>query len=725
MDVQCERCKTEYEFDDALVSGRGTTVKCTNCGLQFKVRPSLEARETERWVVRTAQGQELVFTSLRELQRAITTHEVGRGDTLSRGNAPPRTLGTIAELEPFFLARPPRPSDRPAPVEGNRSRMPTLRPPPAMAVPPSTAPARLAPVSGQVDRTAAAYSEAGTMMAPAIQHAPAPSVVSRREPAREPERATPRGRLDTADYPTVAEPAYTPPTVPVRQGRNSSGDYGDGIDRMDSLSDADSHYAPMPPRRRLGGWIVGAVLLAGVGVIAYKVAAPYLTAAPAAHKALDPRAQQFLTDGEAAFREGNLELTKEKFDKASALDETDPRVLLDVARLAAARADIPWLKTRILPEGAEDELRAAKQELSDLGGAAKRAADAAGLAAPDDVAATRVRVDALRIVGERDAARSSVTKIIANASQPETSYVLAALDLAEIDPLWSTVIDRLRVAAAGEGNEGRARAALVYALIRSGDATGAKAELERLGALPTAYPLLATLRAFVAFVAKGPLAKGPIAAASGSAHPAGTPSGAPTAVDVESLPRHAASGGGGGGGGGGSEEPSGGGGGGDPRELLRQAAAAENKGQFPRATKLYEDAMHADPANSEALAGLGSVSLKTGDYASARSYFGHALGLNPNYVPALVGQADAMWAEGDHAGATARYKEIVDRFPESSGFPSYVKTRAEGSASGAAAPAHAEPAAPPAAAPEKTPLPPGSTIPLPANVPSDLPGTPP
>jgi predicted Zn finger-like uncharacterized protein len=721
MDVQCERCKTEYEFDDALVSGRGTTVKCTNCGLQFKVRPKLDARETERWVVRTARGQELVFTSLRELQRAITTHEVGRGDTLSRGNAPPRTLGTIAELEPFFLARPPRHSDRPPPLDGSRSRMPTLRPPPAMAVPPSTAPARLAPVSGQLDRTAAAYSEAGTMLAPALQHVPAPSVVSR-QPSQP---RDPRGRHETSDYPVIPEIPMAQPTVPLRHGRTSSGEFGDGLDRMDSLSDVDSQYAPAPPRRRMGGWIVGAVLLTGVGVIAYKVATPYLTTASktAAHKALDPRTEQFLTDGESAFREGNLELAKEKFDKASALDESDARVLLDVARLAAARADVPWLMTRVLPESADDELRAAKQELADLGATAKRTADAAGAAAPDDIPAVRARVDALRIVGERDAARGYVTKIIANASQPETSYVLAALDLAEIDPLWSTVIDRLRVAAAGEGNAGRARAALVYALARSGDTTGAKSELDRLAALPTPYPLLAPLRAFVA---RAPAGKGAIAAASGSARSAagGTPSAAPSAVDFESLPRRPL----GGGGGSAAEEPSGGGG--DPRELLRQAAAAENRGQFPRATKLYEDAMHADPANSEALAGLGSVSLKTGDYASARSYFGHALGLNPNFVPALVGEADAMWAEGDHAGAVARYKEIIDRFPESSGFPSYVKTRAEGSSSGApsttpAAP-HADPSAASAeAAAAKAPLPPGTTLPLPANLPSDLPGTPP
>src|ERR1700722_15849914 len=102
MDVQCERCKTDYEFDDALVSGRGTTVKCTNCGYQFKIRPVTDAPEAERWSVKTTSGQVVIFTSLRELQKAITNRQVGRGDTLSRGNAPPRPLGAIAELEPFF-----------------------------------------------------------------------------------------------------------------------------------------------------------------------------------------------------------------------------------------------------------------------------------------------------------------------------------------------------------------------------------------------------------------------------------------------------------------------------------------------------------------------------------------------------------------------------------------------------------------------------------------------
>ena len=85
MDVTCERCGTEYDFDDALVSERGTTVKCTNCGAQFRVFRPVPSTGPERWVVRTVDGRELVFSALRELQAAISTGVVGREDVLSRG----------------------------------------------------------------------------------------------------------------------------------------------------------------------------------------------------------------------------------------------------------------------------------------------------------------------------------------------------------------------------------------------------------------------------------------------------------------------------------------------------------------------------------------------------------------------------------------------------------------------------------------------------------------
>jgi predicted Zn finger-like uncharacterized protein len=758
MDVQCERCKTEYEFDDALVSGRGTTVKCTNCGLQFKVRAGGDGQANERWTVRTMAGVEHVFTTLRELQRAISQRQVGRSDTLSRGNGPPRPLGSIAELEPFFRNsdRPVAPAAPPVPGAAAFSRdgrsaataggFPSPAPPPAHQPhhPQQPPRASASPISPFAQTTALpsqgpAQVAAAAAMAPARERLPTlrppseaggappppqgprahlaavasgppprpPSTLETPAPMANPYGASPERTLRAATStqplpPQRPEPrtveAVLPPTRPIRRGDPSFEDF----DTSEPIGGPDPLYSIAPQRRRVGGWIVAVVLLLGVGLIGYRVGMPYLSSSSngnMAATALDPRAAKFLTDGEHALEDGNLDLAKENFDKASALGEKDPHVLLDVAKLAAVRADVPWLKLRLLPETAEDDLKATKSQLADLTPGLRKAAEDAALAAPTDTAAARIKVDALRIAGEQTQARAAVASSW-TSSQPETSYVLAALDLADPAPPWPSVLERLRTAAGAEGNLGRARAALVYALARSGDATGAKAELDRLAALSRAHPLVGALRAYLG---RAPVKVGDAGvAAAGSA---ASPSGAPNVVDVNSLPHS-------GGGGGGGESA-------DPRVLVQQGAEAENRGQFGRATKLYEEALRYDSRNSEALAGLGTVSLKQGDPATARKYFGQALAINPNYVPALVGQADALWQEGDKNGATAKYKDLVDRFPESAGYPSYVKTRAAGSSSGSAAPGNEAPANKPAAPPAK----PGELT-LPSNVPSDLPGTP-
>ena len=38
MDITCERCRTEYEFDESRLGDAGVTVKCTTCGHVFKVK---------------------------------------------------------------------------------------------------------------------------------------------------------------------------------------------------------------------------------------------------------------------------------------------------------------------------------------------------------------------------------------------------------------------------------------------------------------------------------------------------------------------------------------------------------------------------------------------------------------------------------------------------------------------------------------------------------------
>lgn len=117
MDVVCGRCRAEYEFDDALISERGTTVRCTNCGLQFKVFPPIGLRAPEVWLVfdpRDARVEPVRYDSLREMQKDIARGAVTGEHLLARGDEAPRRLREIVELQP--LLHQPR-SEPPPPVD--------------------------------------------------------------------------------------------------------------------------------------------------------------------------------------------------------------------------------------------------------------------------------------------------------------------------------------------------------------------------------------------------------------------------------------------------------------------------------------------------------------------------------------------------------------------------------------------------------------------------------
>jgi predicted Zn finger-like uncharacterized protein len=118
MEVVCGRCKADYEFDDALISARGTTVRCTNCGLQFKVFPAGGVGAPEEWSVLSDEGAVIcTYATLADLQRAIGFGEVTGDDLLVRGDEAPRRMAEILELAPLLRQgasyRPPAVSERP------------------------------------------------------------------------------------------------------------------------------------------------------------------------------------------------------------------------------------------------------------------------------------------------------------------------------------------------------------------------------------------------------------------------------------------------------------------------------------------------------------------------------------------------------------------------------------------------------------------------------------
>jgi predicted Zn finger-like uncharacterized protein len=133
MDVRCDRCQTEYELDDDIVTDAGASVQCTTCGHTFFVRRqgrvtaaspggvgrrTAEAAESglggsggrseepapasPEWTLDTEDGKVHRFRELNTLQKWIVERRVTREDRVSHAGGPFRLLGELPELVPFF-----------------------------------------------------------------------------------------------------------------------------------------------------------------------------------------------------------------------------------------------------------------------------------------------------------------------------------------------------------------------------------------------------------------------------------------------------------------------------------------------------------------------------------------------------------------------------------------------------------------------------------------------
>lgn len=117
MDVRCDRCETEYELDDAIVTEAGASVQCTTCGHTFTVTrgaaaaagkaparpsPAESGPEVPEWTLTTDDGKVHRLRDLNTLQKWIVERKVTRTERISRAGGPPLTLGDVIELAPFF-----------------------------------------------------------------------------------------------------------------------------------------------------------------------------------------------------------------------------------------------------------------------------------------------------------------------------------------------------------------------------------------------------------------------------------------------------------------------------------------------------------------------------------------------------------------------------------------------------------------------------------------------
>jgi predicted Zn finger-like uncharacterized protein len=689
MDVRCENCQTEYEFDDALVSARGTTVKCTQCGHQFKIQRRGDPSQ-DRWLVTTSSGQELVFTSLAKLQRALLSGEVKGPDVLVRGADAPRTLASIPELAPFL---------------GLPQRTQTVRasvaPPPASvrtrAAEPSAprdeqqqpvAPAELA--TSRPSRSPSSGDSSSEVNNPPRDHQlPRDVVPMRRDqtPARvEPaivaaaiaevrlEDAAPRG----VDVSSVGE------TSPMREHLFADSEHflSSPIPpplhrpKVASLPELEEDDEPPPVRRgtRVGGWVVAAVVLGGIATVgvAWLKQRPTREPAPAASVATDVDLLMALSAYESALGSSDFPGAEAALQRAVQRAAQDSRVLVARARLTNRQADLAWIEERAAVT-AQDRARR-RADVRTWSDKVRQASLVALEASPNLSHALLARVDALRIAGEREQARTTLAKVPLPLDL-EGQYASAMLDMTDPDPLWPDIISRLRAAAAAETLAGRARCALVLAMTLAGRQAEARVEWAHLGENPKLGAVTASLRTFLE--------------AQHESEDASTPS---LTSDAAALPLPE-----------------------DPRRLVAEGAASVLRGDLDRARASYGSALAKNPQDSEALAGMGDVERASGNPVRAKDYYRRALGVNPNFLPALLAVADLEWDAGERGVAARMYRDISDRFPDSS-YPARVRERSmtpggAASSQGAGAAASSAPSLPSASA---SPPPTAPTLPAPS-----------
>jgi predicted Zn finger-like uncharacterized protein len=717
MDVVCERCQTEYEFDDALASERGTTVKCTNCGHQFKIyRRSGEAAEARPWMLRRADGSTITFDTLAVLQKWIVEGRVTRNDQISRDGAEWKALGSIAELESFFATAELRSAPRPAAASRLPSVPPKPTPPPttpmrAMGRPPSAPPplpsagGTLRPPAAPPPPTTSAPaaptvatprpSTTGTLYGPGAAVAPPPAPATTAPPpsatatagftmgAELPQsdekfdfgettgilESWGEGRKGAAPASVKPAPAIGPPPVarpssmvrPAPRERPPSAEVSD--DAVTTSQDAEALGLPTARRRGgISGTLVGVgigIAVAAIGGVVAWRAGVFGGATPTTAAAPDDRAAEAIVRAERSARGATRAGYDEAREQLTALLASNP----DAPRMRAARAAVLALWGEQVRQRAEDlEARAAQ------GG--------------PDAAAARAEAAVLRrdATASLDRARQDYT-----VAESGTARVTGTADRVRFERALGEVARVLGDESAARRHLEAARAAgggpdvdLLAALLER-DAGQADAAVTHLRALTTQEDTAVRARLALArlLAARGDAAGARAEAeavvrmhaghedaqALAQAIAAGQPPlqrGASTAAPATDSGAVALAPGGAGGTTGGT---SGGFAGRSYDALIEEGERLQERGQRERARAAFMAAMAARPEGSEAITGLGFVELDANNPSVAIAHFRRALSINPRYSEAYIGLGEAYSHQGNTEAALRAYREYLNVNP--------------------------------------------------------------
>jgi predicted Zn finger-like uncharacterized protein len=674
MDVTCNRCGNVYEFEEALISTTGTTVKCTQCGHLFKVhRSSAPAAsltpvdvvpDPPRWRVRRVDGSVHTLESLADLMQLISAGQFGADDEISRTGQIWKRLGAVAELASLFdrAPRPRRMSEPPVPPPPE----PQLDPTPASEDRAKRTTIADSPGAAKRRRRVTADPLAMEILAglprpapePAPSPAPVPALAQREDAA-----------LDSADSlataphqplpltPSVASVPLMPATLPALPASRES-----------------DLFLPLGTERSRGKWLAAGVALllaGGTGAAVYLQQASVASVAPPPPSTAE--AQSPVRRGDDALAAHRIERFDDAiaaYDEALALHADDPHILSSLSRVYAVWA--AWLQfemrdLRISGQGTPAQLDATLAKTRALIENAKRFGERAAQRNPGNEEASVALSDALRLSGNLVAARAELDRARATqgVAPAETLRVAALLAIDEADSEIRAGRAYAEKAVAADPTLLRARFLLARCLFDDGDAAGAEAQLAAVRAIDPEHPLLAAIAGAGAERARRKAASASTTpGASGNAPDAGSAKRA-DAQGAQAAPRN-----------GGAPKPgaaasastaadarSGGESDSvDPLELVRRGEAALERGAVGTAQRAFERALALEPRSARAKTGLGYVALERNQPIIAISHFRSAA--SRDHADALIGLGDAYRKLGRTKDALEAYRSYLKRFPK-------------------------------------------------------------
>lgn len=513
MDVVCGRCRAEYEFDDALISERGTTVRCTSCGLQFKVFPPEGLRPPEVWKVMDPTDldkEAMEYQTLRDLQKAIARGDVQASHLLSRGDDRPRPLSEIVELQPLLgqtrSDRPPArggaddstfvskvgaeeivPSQPPEPIDDGKSLPPSSsswdqpksdsrpRIRSALSAPsgsePRVTPVPPSPTNRDLARTS--IKPRVSLRSTLASSFPTPSRAG----------VPPSRNLAPVDGPPeVASepPAGEAPPLPAVEDVPPSSRENDPPPSSRPAYDRPSSTVAAPINPRITESNYAGQLTPTPGALrAYQTAdsAPYggVAGRPLRRGAKGGAIVFAVLVGAGAFLLfANRDRLTDAMDSAPAVraEETPTQPLSTATLLKISQAEEGWMLDHFFDQKPSPGEEVSPEERKNL------------LVTLDESgrSSSWTKVNLLRTMGRLEDARKAAGKLPADT---QSGYSLALLDLAESprDPPWPVILERLKDAAVGEGLPFLARSAYVYSLWQAGEQAQARAEYSAFGQL--------------------------------------------------------------------------------------------------------------------------------------------------------------------------------------------------------------------------------------------------